>query len=210
MERLRTLAQDATVCSYCFEHHNVRRAFVDVAQPRLIGTAYWATRPRLAWLMINPGAGKGSSLDERWRNLLRGLRSGQEQLETVFEFQRTNAKSMTPQLVAFLKGYGLTMDTLALVNVAWCSTIGNDYPPAMLDSCWKRHTRRWLTELEPDLVVLSGSATSRVRSALLELLPVSKVIQTWHFRHRRGFVAEKEEQLRVRRWLCDAGVELAA
>jgi hypothetical protein len=68
----------------------------------------------------------------------------------------------------------------------------------MLTTCFERHTEKLLTTLDPDVVLLSGSATHRFAGRIRRLLPDCRVVPMLHYAHRKGHSAEVRELQRVR------------
>ena len=182
-DTMRSLAQTAMRCNACFDDGKLLRSFVDLPQPRYIGPAYWTSSPRIAWVMINPGAGCDTPRERSWRGSLVNYRDGTGSLQAVFDEQRKHMPSWNDML-PFIARHGLDVDALALVNVAWCASAGNKYPVRMLDTCWDRHSDPWLQDLAPAVVILSGTRTYRYQAQIRALLPTAQVLTTFHYAHR--------------------------
>jgi precorrin-6x reductase len=56
----------------------------------------------------------------------------------------------------------------------------------MLRHCFIKHTSRLLCALEPDVILLSGSATHPFAANIQHLLPKAKVVKTIHYANRRS------------------------
>ena len=182
-EGLHRRALEVMRCNACFEAGEVKRSFVDLPQPRYIGPRYAASSPRIAWLMINPGEGEEDPDNRSWRAVLTQYRGGEATLEEVFQVQRRFMPTWN-ELMPFIAKHGLSVDRLALVNVAWCATVKNKYPGSMLTRCWTMHTAGWLKELAPEVVILSGTATYRFGAQMEQQLPGVRVLETFHYAHR--------------------------
>lgn len=87
-------------------------------------------------------------------------------------------------LMPFLAWHGLRVDRLALVNVAWCATDKDQYPRTMLHRCWEMHTAGWLREVNPELVILSGTEIHRFQAQIAQLMPGVRTVETFHYAHR--------------------------
>jgi hypothetical protein len=87
--QIESLAKRAVACSACFHRRLAERAFVDVAQPRWIGSD-WTADPRVTIVMLNPGSGafRSDGVDDRLRNLLNGFASGTTSLQAILAHQR--------------------------------------------------------------------------------------------------------------------------
>jgi len=181
---LHKLASEATRCDACFGPGQLKRSFVDVPQPRYIGPKYATSAPRMCWLMINPGAGDADASNRSWRSVLVEFRQGNSTLAAVFQEQRRHMPTWN-SLMPFIAKHGLSVDRLALVNVAWCATQGNRYPRDMLERCFDKHTSGWLIVLDPEVLVLSGSTTHSFEPRLQQILPKAKFIRTFHYAHRK-------------------------
>lgn len=181
--RLASIAAEAMTCNACFEAGTLTRSYVDLPQPRYVGPGYAGSRPRIAWVMINPGAGQANQRDQSWRNALIAFRQGVTELGDVFAEQRQHMPHWN-DLIPFIERHGLDVDNLAVVNVAWCASAGNKYPRAMLRQCWTRHTAAWLRSLAPEVAILSGSAAHAFESELADELPACRIIKAFHYAHR--------------------------
>ncbi len=181
-EQLHEIAMGAIRCNACFETGHLTRSYVDLAQPRYLGPGYVNADPKMAWVMINPGAGSGNSADQSWRSVLMAYRDGEASLDDVLTEHRGHLSSWN-NLLSFLDKHGLDVDSIALVNIAWCASKGNKYPKKMLSRCWDRHTSSWLAALAPDIVYLSGSAAHPFEARIHSLLPASRVFTTFHYAH---------------------------
>ena len=180
-------------CNACFDAGEVRRSFVDLPQPRYIGPKYAMSSPRIAWLMINPGEGDEDPDNRSWRTVLTRYRDGQATLEDVFREQRRFMPTWN-DLMPFVAKHGLSVDRLALVNVAWCATKGNEYPKTMLNRCWELYTADWLSAIAPEVVILSGTATHKFRSQTEQRLPGVRLLETFHYAHRGPYRQRANER----------------
>lgn len=151
--QLSEIAIRAVRCNACFETGQLTRSYVDLAQPRYIGPGYVNAHPKIAWVMINPGAGSANSADQSWRSVLMAYRDGEASLGNVFAEQRGHFPAWN-SLLPFLGRHGLDVDSIALVNVAWCASKNNEYPKEMLSRCWDRHTSSWLAALGAGVIAL--------------------------------------------------------
>jgi len=183
MRKLNQIASSAIRCNACFENGQLTRPYVDLAQPRYIGPAYVDGHPKIAWIMINPGAGSANPADQSWRSVLMDYRNEEASLDDVFTEQRKHIPAWR-SLLSFLGQHGLDVDSIALLNIAWCASKDNKYPKEMLSRCWDRHTSLWLAELAADIVILSGSPAHRFETQVNSLLPSSRVFKTFHYAHR--------------------------
>ena len=83
--KLDAISSSAIKCRECFADRRLVSAFIDVAQPRYIGGGYWHSDPRVAFVMLNPGAGKGDWRNEDWRDHLYAYRAKKESLQEIFD-----------------------------------------------------------------------------------------------------------------------------
>ena len=98
----------------------------------------------------------------------------------------------------YLEGMHLNLEEVAFANIAWCAEANNQYPSAMLNLCFNRHTKRLIQILSPNVIVLSGSNTYRFSKEIGMSLPHTTLIPTLHYAHRKGKVKEQQELERVR------------
>ena len=182
---LTALAHDAVSCSVCFDGGSLRRSFVDLPQPRYVGPGYWDSGWKVAFLMLNPGAGTAEPRNCEWRAPLHKFRREEASLTKVFEVQRRHMPYWSGgRLIRFVQAHGLDMDELALVNMAWCATKDNKYPSRMLSTCLANHTLEWLRVLAPNTIILSGTATHGFEEDMRRALPWSRVLKAYHYAHR--------------------------
>jgi hypothetical protein len=199
---LEQLFRVAIRCSACFEDGHLRRSFIDVAQPRLIGKNYWTCPRKILVLMINPGKGCNDEAHRRGAERIRAFGSGLDILDEIFQSQRNDLPNWGKFMPFYSGLLSLCVDELALANVAWCSTVGDKYPASMLDECFIRHTEPLVWLLNPDVILLSGSNIHRFRTKLEHAAPKARVILAPHYAHREGL---EYEQTHARRILAELG-----
>ena len=182
---LENIAFKAVHCRECFSDGKLRSSYVDIAQPRYIGPGYWKSSQKVAFVMLNPGAGKDDWRNVDWKNHIYGFRDGIESIHDIFSAQRRHMPYWGGgKLISFIKLHGLDVDDLALVNIAWCATKENKYPVWMLKQCFKLHTYDWLAEIRPQVVILSGTGTHQFASELNGLTKQIKIFKSFHYAHR--------------------------
>jgi hypothetical protein len=144
----------------------VQRAYIDIAQPRYVGPNYWTASKRLLFLSINPGAGKGSPSDQRMRNEIYGYKAGGLELSALFLRQRGYMPEWgnNGKFLKYFNAIGCDLQDVALLNVAWCASMNNDYPPQMLSHCFSRHTRTAIETLCPTSIIACGGEAQRYAS----------------------------------------------
>lgn len=196
------LVRTAVGCNVCFETPRLSRSRVAHAQPRWIGADYWQTRPRVAFLLLNPGSGESRNdrMDVRFNRLLEEYAAGARPLEDVLAHEREDMPNWgRGRFLQFYSSHlGLRLDRIAFLNVAWCATKNNAYPDAMLAECFARHTLPLLRILQPDLLLLSGSKTRPFHAEIAAALPAARVEPMLHYAHREGAAAEAAELQRVK------------
>ena len=196
------LARAAVACNFCFETPGLSRPRVAHAQPRWIGADYWHSRPRTAFLLLNPGSGESRNdrADVKFNTLLEDFAAGTRSLDEVLAHQREDMHEWGHG--RFLRFYsahlGLRLDRIAFLNVAWCATKSNVYPDSMLKECFGRHTLPLLRILQPDLLLLSGSKTRQFQAEIAVALPTARVEPMLHYAHREGTAADAAELQRVK------------
>src|SRR5690606_34092197 len=101
---------------------------IPVHYPRWIGSKYFESSPRIMVLMTNPGAGEGTARQEanlKHLQLLRSFRDGSAGLQAVLDFQRQDMSFWGGRRAYdhfYTSQFGLEMDRVALLNIAWCPT----------------------------------------------------------------------------------------
>lgn len=158
------ICREAVACDHCFKRAFATRSFVDVAQPRYVGPRYWQEPQRRLFLFINPGEGHGSVEDREMRAALHAFQAGALPLETLFAGQRRHMPTWgrNGKFIKFFNAISVKIDTIALLNVAWCATKGDKYPTPMLNECWSRFTRRTIAALAPTQIVACGEKAQAV------------------------------------------------
>lgn len=219
----RAVTAAAVTCRACFaditfknkngEPELIKPSLINIAQPRWVGPRYWASAPRIAIVMLNPGSGAGrsdakdeESPDKRSLTLIQSFAAGAGPLSAVFDHQ---AKDMPNwgggRFVSFyLAGLNLELNNVAFANIAWCATRNNCYPPAMLQRCFDKHTGTLLHALAPNILLLSGSGTHRFARRVGHLIPGASVIRMFHYAHRESADAESAELERVKKLIVEA------
>jgi len=196
------LARTAVACNVCFETLGVHRPRVAHAQPRWIGADYWHSRPRVAFLLLNPGSGESRNdrADVKLNTLLEDFAAGTRLLEDVLAHQREDMHEWGHgRFLQFYSAHlGLRLDRIAFLNVAWCATKNNVYPDSMLKECFVRHTLPLLSIVQPDLLLLSGSKTRQFQAEIATALPTARVEPMLHYAHREGTAADAVELQRVK------------
>jgi hypothetical protein len=205
------VCREAVPCRRCFEQNLVQAAHIDIAQPRWIGPQYFAASVRVLIVSLNPGAGNTPEKQRSnvpFRQVLHDYRDGRKTLRDLFEFQRQYIPRWgTPpgRFVRFyMDGLGLTLDEIALANIAWCADARNKWPGPMLSQCFRFHTGNLVAAIRPDVAILSGSGTHRYAPEIGGLVPTCRVVCTMHYAHREGKDAERTELQRVRNEIASA------
>jgi hypothetical protein len=200
----RSIVKRAVHCDDCFRGALLTRALIDRAQPRLIGSEYWGTRPRIVFLSINPGSGEGrhDRANTRMRDLIHCYAADNGALEDILEHQKRDFPNWgNGKFSRFLALAGLQPNKLAFANVAWCATKNDQYPPAMLRNCMQKHTSPLIKALAPDVVVLSGSAAHAFYTQVRQTVPNARIHCTLHYAHRKGRQASLDAASRLRKEL---------
>lgn len=205
MNAIAELYRRALHCRVCFDADpELRAPIVDLAQPRWIGPRYWDAKPRIAFVLTNPGAGGSShEVENRMaRELLVGFRDGVRTFADVLKHQGGHMPAWGKTAGKFLNfyttGLGLALDDIAFHNIALCATEGNDYPTSMLRRCFEAHSGGILRQLNPEVVILSGVAAQAYESSVKWTCPDASVLGMLHYAHREGSDTELAEQARIR------------
>ena len=198
------LARKAVRCRVCFEQGLVTPPTLDLAQPRWVGSAYWAAKPRIAVLMLNPGSGASledpDKPDNSGRDLLQTFADGRAGVRDYFKYHGDDMRNWGKGRFCsfFFHELGLDLQSTAFANVAWCASKGDEYPRKMLDTCYERHTSKLFRILTPKVIILSGSKVHRFSLRLQEEVPDADIIKTLHYAHRKGYERQRLEIDRVR------------
>jgi hypothetical protein len=199
------LAKEAVHCRDCFRDGRVLAPRVDLAQPRWIGPSYWASRPRVLIVALNPGGGaaRHDAGNRVFVDRLRAFAGGTGTLRAVLDHQADDmpnwGRVQGRYTDFYFRGLCLAQDATAMANIAWCATAGDKYPGWMLRNCMARHTSRLIALLEPDIVLLSGSNTHHFRPVIEQLRPAASVVTMLHYAHRESPQREAEDLARVRK-----------
>ncbi len=201
--KLEELTHEACNCSYCFDHYGLKRPTIAIAQPRWVGSRYWNCNEKILVVLLNPGAGasrKDNADEIMYQKLLTFRNTRETSLEEIFADQGNDMKKWGRGRFwnYFVTGIGLNIDEIAFANVAWCATSGNEYPPAMLSTCFEKFTSRLISLLSPSIILLCGSGTRKFHQKIQKLAPDARIIPTMHYAHREGRAAETSEIERVR------------
>lgn len=205
MEAIEHLYRCAIQCRTCFARETgLQAAIIDLAQPRWVGSRYYRAKPRVTFVMINPGAGDPSkdAGNRAAREALLRFRDGEVTFAEILAFQRQHMESWGKPAGRFLRFYirdlGLELEAVAFLNIALCATTGNRYPNWMLKRCFSDHSAKILRQLDPDLAVLCGVTARQFASAVEAVCPRARIIPMLHHSHREGRDVEASEQARLR------------
>jgi hypothetical protein len=147
--------------------------------------------------MINPGEGRNDENHRHGAERIRAFGSGLDILDEIFQSQWNDLPNWG-RFTSFYSGsLKLQVDDIALANVAWCSTVGDEYPAWMLNRCFNQHTAPLVRLLNPDVILLSGSKLRRFRAALRLVAPSARVILTPHYAHREGSEYQQNQAQRI-------------
>ena len=212
VKEVEELYRGAVRCNHCFKsNHALQRARIRLPQPRWVGPAYGNTQPRVLAVLLNPGDGGEQRIgqESRFERLLRSFKSGDESLEAVISYERDDMELWGSPSGSFLpfytSGLGLSLDSLAILNLALCSTKGNKRPSAMLSGCFEKHTRNLARALRPDVILLSGTETWRFGLGFLAVLPDARLVPMHHYAHRKSNEIEARDQEIIRSVLATIG-----
>ena len=199
------LYQTAMDCAACFGlGSELHLPTIDLPQPRWVGPAYQTSKPRVLVVMLNPGQGDEPQLEQnlRLKYLLHRYKRQDANLGEVMEFQRQHMEVWGRPQGRFLPFYttalGLKLDELSFLNIALCATKENKYPRSMLSRCFEAHSSAVAVALQPDVVLLSGSASHSFLAAFAQRLPRAQVLRVMHYAHREGSQVEAQEHARIR------------
>lgn len=199
------LFRKAMRCNVCFDNGHITRSFIDIAQPRWIGSGYRSAKPRVLIMMTNPGAGENRRDDEdlKFRDILHGYSKNMTDIQPVFDHQFKDMANWNKLLSFYIHGFGLDLQEIALANVAWCGTQRDQHPRWMLSNCFQRHTRELLGLLKPELVILGGGDAVLFDYEIKRLFPDIKTERVLHFAHRKGMSEQDKDVMRIRARLAE-------
>jgi len=169
------ICKQAVACDHCFQHKFATQSFVDVAQPRYVGPRYWRESRRRLFLFMNPGEGHASVEDREMRAALHAFHAGSLALDSIFSGQRSymGQWGRNGKFMDFFNAIKVPLDSIAMLNVAWCAVKGDKPPAPMLGACWSRFTRRTITALAPTQIIACGDSAERfARNAQLSFTKV--------------------------------------
>lgn len=205
MNKIAKIYRKAIGCRMCFtEETGLKAPIIDVAQPRWIGENYQNVRPRITFIMINPGAGDRTkdAGNHDAQEVLYRFSDGVTTFADVMSFQRQHMQTWGRPCGRFLRFYvedlNLKLDDIAFLNIALCATLGNCYPKWMLNQCLGKYTGMILQELNLDLVVLCGINAQQFSKEIVDMCPRAKVVPMIHHAHRKGREVEEREQAKLR------------
>lgn len=193
-------------CRKCFEQKLAESAFIDVAQPRWIGTDYFKSHPRILIITRNPGPGGKGKQEENteFKKILYDYRDGKKTLMALFTFQKEYIPKWgkSGKFVKFyMNGIGLDLNEIALANIAWCADSRSKPPSEMLSQCFAINTSKLIQAIKPNIIILSGSETREYYSNIEEITPDTNIIETYsyaYFEKPQNYDLEQTELQRVR------------
>lgn len=175
-------------------------------QPRYIGPQYWGSTPRIVVCMINPGAGK--QVEREFENLLVEFYTDQIPFYKVNDYLRKQMRvwgggQYERMLTHHLK---LDINKIALMNIVLCPMVDineqNDNPAAAADNCYKRYTSKILRDLQPSIVILSGSSIHRFKQQIEDSVGCDVVLGP-HYASRLRLSQLQETYAKIRKALYE-------
>ncbi len=206
-ELVDSIFKSAMGCRDCFVKGLADPAYLNLPQPRGIGREYFSSHPKVAMVLLNPGRGDNPEhrlTNDRHKAVLEDYMTSRMQFGEYLKFERSLMDDWGKPRGRFLKFIdflGLSLDKIAVVNLAWCADSGNKSPTRMLSNCFDRHTSRLLEALAPQVAILSGAKTRRFGDRVRGILPDCEVQPTLHYAHRMGKEAENRLLKPLRDWL---------
>ena len=200
-QELDGLFRKAMRCSACFASGQLARSLIDVAQPRWIGLRSGAAKPRVLIMITNPGAGENRRDDQdlKFRDALYKYSDNKTDIQPVFSQQFGDMQNWNKLLSFYIYGFGLDLQEIALANVAWCGSKGDQHPSWMLNNCFERHTKELPGLLKPELVILGGRDAAGFRARIRGSFSSIQIEAVLHFAHRKGMDEQNKDIARV----CD-------
>jgi hypothetical protein len=202
MSRIDEICKIAVKCRKCFAELSLFSADFDIAQPRWIGPEYWSSPKRIIVVMLNPGSGvfradNGAAVTMA---TVKNYSTGKASLNDVFSTQRVDMEYWGINrrfLNYFEESLRLSINEIGFLNLAWCATKNNSYPPAMLESCFNLHGVAILRDLKPQFIIMCGSNVHGFSNKIAQVVPDCKLIPTLHYAHREGMARESIEAAKV-------------
>lgn len=219
--KLYTLYKEMINCDLCSKLHNIK---VGRPQLRPIGDNYHNSR--ILFLQINPG-NLGSLTDEEIkeysepkRKIIYKIKEGEKVLRQLSEkFMENNSFeifielhkeyiNVLKTLSGHVKGklnqvitnHGVTLDDVALLNLAHCPTTNNKYPKGLLKNCYNNWTKKIIDLLQPKVIVAQGKETFIFISELLNFGNI-KIIEGVHHASRQSNEWKNEKYNEVKNFL---------
>lgn len=190
--------QRASNCNQCFDEldTDLSRGLIPYAQPRWIGNQYFNAHTRVCILAINPGnVGTNNNrinASNKFTKAIKSLQKNTGAWNSVMDFISRDMPfwGRGRYYDFYFKRMGLDPDKTALMNMMLCSSESNSYSSLSLSNCFKKYTLSLLKELNPDLLIVSGSKTSSVFDKFSEdigsQLPNMEIIKCFHYAARGG------------------------
>ncbi len=174
-----------------------------MAQPFTVGAKY--RLGGVAVVGINPGVAKDGGYKELRKQALDRFAGGDDSaLSAYWEALATDIEHFwNPKYLTRLRQLELSVDRIAVGNIALCATAHNKYPKSMLQNCWSRHSSQMIETLGPGIVILMGgeNVMREFKTKMGMCNPKHLVIRMTHFAHRKGNAFEEMECERVRKLL---------
>ena len=208
--KVRKIYVKASKCDDCFTspHYKINRGDVKISQPRWVGENYPSSLKRICVVSINPGnLGKKSSqtessklFEDKIRNFAKDFNKWDDMMLFIKNDMKNWGKGRYKKF--YFESMKLDISETAFVNMMLCSATGsggknNAYSSSSLKNCYSKFTKQIIINLNPKILILSGSAVKEAmknfKYDLLESLPNIKIIDTLHYAHREGLKAEHIE-----------------
>ncbi len=203
MENLKEFYKKAIDCNHCFENLDIERGIVKASQPRWIGENYFQAEKRICILMINPGdVGPKDEYSQikssnEFQSLIEGFKDDIVSWEDLMFFilrDMPNWGVGGKYMKLYFDHLGLALKDSAFLNIMLCSAkkldrngqMKNFYNQQTMQNCFELHTLSMLTELNPDVCILSGTTVWEFasRSNLRSLFPKCKFEELNHYAAR--------------------------
>lgn len=191
--------KEATKCNSCFEKKEFKmaRGKVRKAQPRWIGKDYFSADLKICVMLINPGnvGPKGTQVKIKasrdFDSVIKKFGKGTASWNDVMSFIVKDMKNWDEGRYwhFYFKLMKLPINQVAMMNMMLCSATKvnqnqNYYTTDSLRNCYVRHTKKLITKLDPDFLILSGTkvttALKLFRQDLLNTLPNCEIIDFYH------------------------------
>jgi len=201
--KVKEIYRKTITCNDCFTgpQYKIDRGEVGSPQPRWIGKNYLSSVKRICVVAINPGnLGKKSlqtESSELFETKIKDFSKDLNQWDEMMLFIKNDMKNWGKGKYNkfYFELMKLDINDTAFVNMMLCSATdlkgqNNAYSSSSLKNCFSKFTKEIIINLNPKILIFSGSAVTKAmknfKYDLLKSLPNTIIIDTLHYAHRKG------------------------